>query len=315
MNKFGSHRGFARTFSENKLTLGLILPLEAYTGSFPKMDVASQMKLVKQAEKLGFAALYVRDSPLYDPNFGDVGGLYDPHVYLSFIAAQTKTIALGTASTIAALRHPLHTAKLAASLDELSGQRFLFGLATGDRPIEFPAFKVEREERSALFRESVTVMKQLWRETLPQIQTERVDLTEGDVVPKPHLADIPVFGTGYSGQTIDWLAENTDGWFFYPQNVKDQGELIKNWRKHTGTFKPFAQPVSIDLSERPNEAPKPIPIGFRSGRLFLIDYLKAYQDAGVNHVMLGLKHGQRPAEEVIQEIGEYVLPHFPSNKI
>ena len=315
MNKFQSHRGFARTFSDNKLTLGLILPLEAYTGSFPKMDVAGQMKLVKKAENLGFAALYVRDSPLYDPNFGDVGGIYDPQVYLAYIAAQTTDIALGTASTVTALRHPLHTAKSAASLDELSGQRLLFGVATGDRPIEFPAFKVEHEERAALFRESVLVMKQLWKDTLPQIQTERVDLVEGDVVPKPLLADIPVFGTGYSGQSIDWLAENTDGWFFYAQNVKGQGELIKEWRKRTGIFKPFAQAVSIDLSDRPNEAPKPTPTGFRSGHKFLIDYLKAYQDAGVNHIMFGLKHGQRPAEEVIQEFGEYVIPHFPSIKL
>lgn len=312
MNKFQSHRGFARAFSENKLTIGLILPLESYTGSFPEMDLAGQMELVKMVENLGFAALFVRDSPLYDPDFGDVGGLYEPHVYLSYIAAHTKDIALGTASTVTALRHPLHVAKLAASLDELSHQRFLFGIATGDRPIEFPAFKVEREERAALFRESVTVMKQLWRETFPQIQTERVNLTKGDVVPKPPLNDIPVFGTGYSGQSIDWLAEHTDGWFFYPQNVKDQGKLIQDWRKHTGIFKPFAQPVNIDLSERPNEAPKPIPIGFRSGRLFLIDYLRAYQEAGVNHVMLGLKHGKRPVEDVIQELGEYVLPLFPS---
>lgn len=315
MNKFQFHRGYARTFRKNKLTLGLMLPLEAYTGSFPKMDVAQQVSLVKKVETLGFAALYMRDSPLYDPSFGDVGSLYEPHVYLSFIAAQTNDIALGTASTVTALRHPLHTAKLAASLDELSHQRFLFGVATGDRPIEFPAFKVERAERAALFRESIQVMKQLWKEKLPQIHTERVEITEGDVVPKPVLADIPVFGTGYSGQSVEWLARNTDGWFFYAQNVKDQAALIKEWREHTHVFKPFTQAVSIDLSDRPNEAPKPTPTGFRSGHLFFIDYLKAYQDAGVNHVMIGLKDGERPAEEVIQELGEDVLPHFPSFQV
>ncbi|MCF3943196.1 hypothetical protein [Oceanobacillus alkalisoli] len=88
MNKFQSHRGFARAFSENKLTIGLILPLESYTGSLPEMDLAGQMEIVKMVENLGFAALFVRDSPLYDPDFGDVGGLYEPHVYLSYIAAR-----------------------------------------------------------------------------------------------------------------------------------------------------------------------------------------------------------------------------------
>ena len=139
-------------------------------------------------------------------------------------------------------------------------------------------------------------------------------MLQGDVVPKPMLSDIPVLGTGYSGQTIEWLAEHTDGWLFYSQGVNEQRELVKKWREAAGGFKPFAQALAIDLSENPNEAPKPIKGGFRSGYKFLIDYLHAYQDAGVNHVMFGLKNGTRPAAEVIQELGEYVVPHFPANK-
>ncbi|MEC5425809.1 LLM class oxidoreductase [Virgibacillus sp. C22-A2] len=312
MENFQSHHGFSRTFKENKLTLGLIFPLEAYLGSFPTMDLDAQMKLAKKVEELGFAALFVRDSPLYDPNFGDVGGLYDPWMFLTYVAAHTDKIALGTSSIVTTLRHPLHTAKSAASLDIMSFQRFLFGAATGDRPIEFPAFKVNHNEKAALFRESIKVMKKVWKESFPQIQTESVDLTQGDIVPKPGLSDIPVFGTGYSGQSIEWLAQHTDGWLFYAQEVKGQRELIKKWQEAAGGFKPFAQAVSIDLSERPNEAPKPMSTGFRSGHKFLIDYLYAYQGAGVNHMMFSLKYGRRPAEEVIQELGEYVLPHFPT---
>src|SRR5699024_6689331 len=107
-------------------------------------------------------------------------------------------------------RHPLHTAKSAATLDNISRKRFLFGAATGDRPIEFPAFKVDRDERAALFRESITVVKKIWKEQFPKIQTEREDLTQGDVVPKPVLSKITVCGTGYGSQSIEWLAQNTD---------------------------------------------------------------------------------------------------------
>ena len=198
------------------------------------MDLEAQMTLAKKAEKLGFASLFVRDSPLYDPNFGDVGALYDPWVFLSYVAAHTEQIALGTASIVTTLRHPLHVAKSAASLDKISKQRFLLGVATGDRPIEFPAFKVEQNERAALFRESIAVMKKVWRESFPQIQTERVEMLQGDIVPKPVLSDIPIFGTGYSGQTIEWLAEHTDGWLFYSQGVNEQRELVKKWREAAG---------------------------------------------------------------------------------
>src|SRR5690625_3874819 len=197
MNRFQDHRGFKRTFKENKMTLGLMFPLESYTGSFPEMDPAEQMRLAKMAEDYGFASLFVRDAPLYDPDFGDVGGLYDPWMFLSYVAAHTKDIALGTGSIVTTLRHPLHTAKSAATLEKLSGGRFLFGAASGDRPIEFPAFKVDAEGKGELFRESIEVMKQLWCEEFPKIQTERVHLMKGDVVPKPEMAGIPVFGTGY----------------------------------------------------------------------------------------------------------------------
>ncbi|MFJ7935816.1 LLM class oxidoreductase [Sporosarcina sp. NPDC096371] len=313
MDNFQLHHGFARTFKDNTLTLGLAFPLESYEGSFPVMDVPEQMKLAKKAETLGFASLFVRDSPLYDSNFGDVGALYDPWVFLSYVAAHTEQIALGTSSIVTTLRHPLHVAKSAASLDKISNQRLLLGVATGDRPIEFPVFKVDVNEKAALFRESIVVMKKVWKESFPQIQTERVEMLQGDIVPKPFLSDIPIFGTGYSGQTIEWLAKNTDGWLFYSQGVNEQRKLVERWREAAGGFKPFAQALAIDLSVNPNEAPKPIKGGFRSGYKFLIDYLHAYEDAGVNHVMLGLKNGTRPAAEVIQELGEYVVPHFPTN--
>ncbi len=313
MNKFQKHKGFTKAFKENKLSLGLLMPLESYSGSFPTMDLEEQIKLAKQVEELGFASLFVRDSPIYDPKFGDVGFLYDPLMFLTYVAAQTEKIALGTASVVTTLRNPMHLAKSVATLDRLSKERFLFGAATGDRPIEFPAFKVDENHKEALFQESITVMREIWGSASPRIQTECVHLTEGDIVPKPALSDVPVFGTGYSGQTMKWLAQHTDGWFFYSQGVNEQRALIEKWREKTGGFKPFIQPISIDLSENPREAPKPIQGGFRAGHKFLIDYLYAYQDIGVNHIFFGLKAGKRPAAEVIQEMGEYVVPYFPSH--
>ncbi|KGX86686.1 LLM class oxidoreductase [Pontibacillus litoralis] len=312
MENFQNHNGYRLAFQKNKLTLGFLLPLESYTGSFPKMDIEEQLNLIKQVDQMGFASLFVRDAPIYDPKFGDVGFLYDPFLFLTYVAAHTEHIALGTSSIVTTLRNPLHLAKTAASLDRLSKQRFIFGVATGDRAIEFPTFKVDPAKKGDLFQESITVMRKAWQQSFPQIQTEYINLTEGDIVPKPLLGNIPTFGTGYSRQTIDWLAENTDGWLFYPQNIKDQKTLIKKWSERTNTFKPFVQPVAIDLSEKANEFPKPITGGFRAGYKFLIEYLNAYQEAGVNHVAFVLKPGKRPANEVVQELGEEVLPYFPS---
>jgi luciferase-type oxidoreductase len=313
MNRFDKHKGYSRMFQENKLTLGLFFPLESYKGSIPEMNIEKQIKLAKRAEELNFAALFVRDVPLHDPNFGDVGQIYDPWVFLGYLAAHTKNIALGTASIILTLRHPLHVAKAAASIDKLSGERLILGVATGDRPIEFPAFSVDPDLRGSLFQESIMVMKKAWKENFPAIQSSRVHyLMDGDILPKPRLSDIPVFVTGHSSQSVEWIAKNGDGWLYYPRNLILQRELIKNWRSLTDQFKPFSQSLYVDLTEDPNHAPIPIHLGFRIGRNPLIEFLESLKIAGVNHVIINLKYGQRPVEEVIEELGEEVVPHFPA---
>jgi luciferase-type oxidoreductase len=312
LEKFKNHKGYSRMYQENKLTLGLFFPIESYMGDIPEMNIEKQMKLAKRAEELNFASLFVRDVPLRDPNFGDVGQMYDPFTYLGYVAANTEKIALGTGSIILTLRHPLHVAKAAASVDRLSGERLILGVATGDRPIEFPAFSVNPEDRSELFRESVAVMRKVWNEHFPAIDSLRVHLANGDLLPKPKLSDIPLMVTGHSGQSPEWIAEHSDGWIYYPRGLKFQKALIDNWRSLTEEFKPFTQSLYIDLAEDPNHVPIPIHLGFRTGRNFVIEFLEALQNAGVNHVIINLKYGQRPVEEVIEELGEYVLPHFPA---
>src|SRR5690625_1722991 len=74
-------------------------------------------------------------------------------------------------------------------------------------------------------------------------------MTVGDIVPKSVVADIRILGTGFSGQTVEWLAEHTDGWMFYAQEANRQEELISRWHKAAGRFKPFIQPLVLDLAE------------------------------------------------------------------
>ncbi len=105
---------------------------------------------------------------------------------------------------------------------------------------------------------------------------------------------------------------------YYPRHPHFQAEAITQWRKlvdiyHPGVFKPFTQPMHLDLAEDPNEMPTPIRLGFRAGRNALIELLSIYKEIGVNHLFFALFDSKRPAEEVIHELGEEVLPHFPSH--
>jgi len=305
--------GFQRTYRQGRLSLGLFLPLEAFSGDMPSM--AGQVSLAQSAEKLGFAALWFRDVPLRDPGFGDTGQVFDPWVYLGFMAAHTHSIALGTASVILPIRNPLHTAKAATSVDQLSGGRLLLGVASGDRPVEFPAFGVDPEQRDRLFREYLEVFRQVQRSSFVPLTWSGGTLEGCDLIPKPTTAEIPFFVTGHSRQTLEWIARCSHGWISYPRTPKTQQLIVENWRAAVhaecgDVFKPFTQSLYIDLTDNSQTPPRPIHLGYQLGRYHLISLLQRLQEIGVNHVIINLKYGQRPAGEVIEELGQFVLPDF-----
>ncbi len=70
------------------------------------------------------------------------------------MAGQTKEIALGLASIALPLHQPVHIAKSAATIDQLSDGRLIMGVASGDRPTEYPAMNIDFEKRSELFRDA-----------------------------------------------------------------------------------------------------------------------------------------------------------------
>lgn len=310
----GDSAGFRRMFAPGRLTLGVFFPIEAFQGDVPTMR--GQERLARRAEELGFAALWMRDVPLRDPTFGDVGQVYDPWVYLGWIAAQTRTIALATGSIILPLRHPLHTAKEAASVDQLSGGRLVLGVASGDRPVEFPAFGVDYEDRGVLFREHLRVIREVLDAEFPAVRSSSGVIRAGtaDLIPKP-IGKLPILVTGSSRQTPEWIAEHSDGWITYPRSLQQQAELAARWRAVAanvapGTFKPFAQSFYIDLTDDPDHPPETIHLGIRGGRNVVYRFLDALRTAGVNHVILNLKYGRRDAGEVLEEIGREILPRL-----
>lgn len=304
-------------FVPGRLTLGVFFPIESFERDQPMMR--RQERLARRAEELDFAAVWFRDVPLRDPNFGDVGQVYDPWVYLGWIAAQTQRIALATGSIILPLRHPLHTAKAAASVDQLSGGRFLLGVASGDRPVEFPAFGIPFEKRDELFRENLRVIREVMTENFPDMRSHYGVMSgEADLIPKLRTR-LPIFITGNSRQSLEWIAENSDGWIMYPRPLPMQIELVEQWQRAVarvapGVFKPFAQSLYVDLSNDPDEPATSIHLGFRGGRNILFRFLDALRDAGVDHVILNLKYGKRAADEVLDEIGEEVLPQLAATE-
>jgi luciferase-type oxidoreductase len=296
--------GFRRAFPRGRLALGLMFPVEAFAGDEPSMQ--GQAQLARRAEDAGFAALWIRDVPLRVPSFGDTGQVFDPWVWLGLLAARTESIALVTGSIVLPLRHPLHVAKAAASVDRLSGGRLVLGVASGDRPEEFPAFGADFETRGEAFRARFEALRAYTGAGGPV-----------EVVPRPYADGIPLLVTGSSRQSPEWIARHADGWVTYPREPRLQERAIAQWREaaaraQPGAFLPFAQSLYIDLVADPLAAPRPIHLGYSLGREALGALLAGLERAGANHVALNLKYGSRPAPEVVEELARHVLPRFPA---
>lgn len=312
LNPFGC--GYASMFAPKKLTVGVYFPIESFDGPEPAMQ--DQIELAQQAERLGFAALWARDVPLNDPSFGDLGQIYDTFVWLATIAAHTSTIALATGSVILPLHHPIDVAKAVASLDRLSGGRVVFGVASGDRPVEYPAYGRDADERGELFRETFDYVEALLTKSFPVHASAHYGRLAGggDLVPKPLSPRLPILVTGQSQQSLDWIAQRSDGWLTYPRDIIQQAQVASRWREaldHFGAgFKPIAQSLYVDLAADADTPPSSIHLGYRVGRRRLADLLDDLRTSGINHVALNLKFSRRPVAEVLDEIGTEVIRHF-----
>ncbi|MEW1823097.1 LLM class oxidoreductase [Arthrobacter sp. NPDC080031] len=312
---WSEHPGLAAAFRPDGMTIGVITPLEGFDGPVPGLE--NHAGLIQDAEKAGFATVWVRDVPLLDPSFGDTGQVFDTWAYLGYLAAKTERISLGTSSVVLPLRHPLDTAKAASSIDHLSGGRLLLGVATGDRAVEFPAYGVDHESRGERFRESLSVLRQVTENRFPEVASSLGAMRGTDLLPKPTHSRLPVFMTGRGRQELEWIAQNADGWLFYTLPPEQQELNIQQWRRltaHRGEagYKPFNQATYIDLSENPKAMPRAIHQGLSLGREPLLKFLKAWESIGIDQLMINFKHSRRPVADVIQEFGEYILPHFPA---
>ena len=315
MSRFEAiNKGYDSVFNTGELSFGLVVPIEYYpVGSSPTMRKG--LANAQLAEKLGFKALWLRDIPLNVPSFGDVGQTYDPFAYLGYLAGQTSEIALGISSIALPLHHPVHVAKSAATIDQLSDGRMILGVASGDRPDEYPGLGIDFEHRGALFRESFAYIRAA-QEHFPALNTEHYGILNGsvDVLPKASAHKIPMLLTGHSQQSLAWNAEHGDGWMYYLRHPKMQTHIISDWReqvyKHSNYDKPFMTAMYLALHPDPDFAPQPIQLGYHTGVNFLEAYLHVLKDIGVNHVAFNLRFNTMGMENTLELLSERILPHF-----
>jgi luciferase-type oxidoreductase len=302
----------AEVFRPQGITLGLMTPLGPSGATMADPDGA--FRLAALADRLGFAALWARDVPLMVPqgSGNTATALDDPFLWLAGLAGATRRIAIGTAAVVLPLRHPLHVAKAARSLDRLSRGRFVLGMGSGDRPAEFEAFGEPLDARGESFRARWSLV----RAALSPDDADRRALREatgGHDLMEPPAARIPMVVVGSARQSLQWTASHADAWASYHREASRQEGRIGLWhqalrQRAGGVIKPFIQSVHLDLQTDPGAQAQAIELGLRTGRDRLIAYLERLRRIGVGHAILSLADNGRAPADVVEEIGRHVLP-------
>ena len=250
--------------------------------------------LAKMLEDRGFESMWVpehthipagRQSPW--PGGGDLPKeywhTYDPFVALTAAAAVTKTLKLGTGICLMIERDPITTAKEIASLDMISGGRFIFGIGGGWNAEEMEDHGINFKGRWRVLRENILAMKEIWTKGEAEFHGEYVNFDKMWAYPKPLQKPRPPILMGGDGPTtFDRVVEYCDGWM--PIGSRNSGGaslaekivLLKRQASEAGR-----DPESLDITS----------FGVRPDP----ELVARLEEAGVNRIIFTL-----PSEEQVQ---------------
>lgn len=198
--------------------------------------------------------------------------LVDPVVGMTWLAAATSTLEVGTNILVLPQRNPVILAKALASLDAFSQGRALLGVGVGWAKEEFDAMGADFATRGKRTNEAICALRALWSGEASSYAGEFYRFRDAYCFPKPARAGgVPILIGGESPAAIRRTAQLGDGWLPYNLPVEDAGRVIGELKDQTRR------------AGRDPEALRIIKIVYSTARL---DDLKRYRDAGVTEFNL-----------------------------
>ena len=282
-------------------------------------DAQALVGLASRAEELGFDSVWVHDHVFNVGHvFDRIGGkpYYEPLTLLSFVAARTRRVRLGTSVLVLPYHNPIRLAKTAATLDVLSGGRLILGVGVGLIEKEIRAMGSPFAERGAFTDEAIAVMRALWTEDEPSFDGKYHRFAGMKFSPKPlQKPSIPVVIGGVSRAAIRRAARLGDGWQplgLSPEALGQGIALLRTEAQACGRDVSTI-PVSIAMSLGVS-TPRRYALGKDPAEV--VNNAKAYASLGVQTLVISANTGDpteaRSALEMIEREVLTAIPREPS---
>jgi probable F420-dependent oxidoreductase len=247
--------------------------------------------------------------------------MLDPLAVLPWLAGVTERITLGTSVVILPYRTPIPVAKLLASVDVLSSGRLIVGVAIGWLEAEFAALGVPFRERVSRSEEAIELMRALWTQEHPELETRRHRLHGLSASPLPlQKPRPPIWIGGGSDGALRRVARLGDGWHATGMTPEAFRQGMDTVQRYWAEEKREGEPVGsvrvglfVDGVHRPA-----VDMAFLRGRhaiagsiAAVTDQLRRFQELGCAHVALEISYSVYPAIlETIDLLAEEVKPRL-----
>ena len=278
-------------------------------------DAQALVGLAVRTEELGFDSVWVHDHVFNVGHvFDRIGGrpYYEPLTLLSFVAARTTRVRLGTSVLVLPYHNPIRLAKTAATLDVLSGGRLILGVGVGSIEQEALAMGSPFAERGAVSDEAIAVMRTLWTQEDPRFDGKYSRFSGMKFSPKPvQRPSIPLVIGGISPAAIRRAARLGDGWQPLGLSPEALGQSMASLREQALTHgRDVAKiPVSITLGLEAPASRRRHALGKDPAEI--VRNAKAYADLGVDTLVISANTSDpREARSALEMLAREVLPAF-----
>ncbi len=274
------------------------------------------------AEELGYDSVWVMDH-LFNNGYIrerlDDKPYYHPLATLSYLAATTERVLLGTSVLVLPYHNPVELAKYTATLDQMSDGRVTLGVGVGAMTEEFAALGIPMSERGALTNECIRVMKELWTNQAPSYHSSRWNFDDLRFSPKPvQQPHIPLWIGGASPGALRRAARLGDGW--HPSGLTPEEYAVRRQQVRELAEKAGRDPDSLTMSARVEVEAADGPSSDRAANRARISgndleqaaiTIAAYRDAGVEHLVLALNTGEvGRIRSLMEDLASQALPQF-----
>ena len=280
-------------------------------------DIQGVIDLAVGAEKLGFDSVWASEhvfnvSYVYD-RIGDKP-YYEPLTVLTYVAAMTSTIGLGTSVLVLPYHNPIRLAKVAATLDVLSGGRVMLGLGVGVIEEELEARGSPFAERGAISDEMIAVMKELWTKDDPSFLGKYHSFSGMKFTPKPvQKPHIPIIIGGTSKAAIRRAARSGTVWHptaLSPQALAEGMDYLKEQAVKAGRD---PSEISVSISAAIGNTHNHNRYSLGEDPEEILERSQKYQEMGLERLVVSPNtRDQTQLRPIMEMLAEVVIPAVKS---